>query len=442
MRDDRIPAFLASQGTTPARTLELIIRGLLYLYIFSLPFQRLLVLERNIFLALLVLLPLWCLVSRRHFFLATSIDLPLMMFVAWVGFTLLFAVYPDYSRKEFGKLLQQVVIFYAVVYFLRARPARVSLLYLLLGSAVVVSVYGISQFDLHDGQATKSFFPSEVWLTTYLVLMGPFFMAFAYLQRPGWLRWGFAWASLLSAMCLLMTRSRAGLLSLFIELWVMAWLLKRRSAFAIAGGVTAMILVVALLLLKVDTDPQGHAHLTLHDGSPVRTDVDSVVHRFDIWAFSVAKIQEHWLVGIGYGKDNYKLVYGNESEEVLPGHHSVKEAGVHNLFLALALHVGLPGMMLYLWLMGRLIRRLTRELSKAEDVTARAILLGTMVGVIGLGVRLMFDQMLVGTLAVQFWVVIAIAVLHFHSHRQVDIGDELPARPWPQPLAGTRPTSA
>lgn len=192
-------------------------------------------LERNIFLALLVLLPLWCLVSRRHFFLATSIDLPLMMFVAWVGFTLLFAVYPDYSRKEFGKLLQQVVIFYAVVYFLRARPARVSLLYLLLGSAVVVSVYGISQFDLHDGQATKSFFPSEVWLTTYLVLMGPFFMAFAYLQRPGWLRWGFAWASLLSAMCLLMTRSRAGLLSLFIELWVMAWLLKRRSAFAIAG---------------------------------------------------------------------------------------------------------------------------------------------------------------------------------------------------------------
>ena len=82
MRDDRIPAFLASQGTTPARTLELIIRGLLYLYIFSLPFQRLLVLERNIFLALLVLLPLWCLVSRRHFFLATSIDLPLMMFVA------------------------------------------------------------------------------------------------------------------------------------------------------------------------------------------------------------------------------------------------------------------------------------------------------------------------------------------------------------------------
>ena len=419
MRVDRIPAFLASLGTTHARTLDLIIRGLLYLYIFSLPFQQLLVLERNIFLVLLFLLPLWCLVSRRHFFLATSIDLPLMMFVAWVGFTLLFAVYPDYSRKEFGKLLQQVVIFYAVVYFFRGRAARTSLIYLLLGSTAVVSMYGISQFDLHDGQATKSFFPAEVWLTTYLVLMGPFFMAFAYLQRPVWLRWGLVCGSLVSATCLLMTRSRAGLLSLFIELWVMGWLLKRRSAFMIAGGVTAMILAVALLLLKVDADPQGRVHLALEDGSPVRTDVDSVIHRFDIWAFSLAKIQEHWLVGIGYGKDNFKLVYGNESEEVLPGHHSVKSAGVHNLFLALALHVGIPGMVLYLWLLGRLIRRLTQELSRAEDVTARAILLGTTVGVIGIAVRLMFDQMLVGTLAVQFWVVLAVAMLHFHHAREV-----------------------
>ena len=79
-------------------------------------------------------------------------------------------------------------------------------------------------------------------------------------------------------------------------------------------------------------------------------------------------------------------------------------------------------MMLYLWLMGRLIRRLTGSYPRRRTSPARAILLGNDgFGVIGLGVRLMFDQMLVGTLAVQFWVVIAIAVLHFHSHRQVDI---------------------
>ena len=61
MRDDRIHV-PSIQGTTSARTLELIIGGLLY-SIFSLPFQRLCWCSNVMFLALLVLLPLWCLVS-------------------------------------------------------------------------------------------------------------------------------------------------------------------------------------------------------------------------------------------------------------------------------------------------------------------------------------------------------------------------------------------
>jgi len=441
MKAERIPAFLASMGTSHARTLDLIIRGLLYVYILSLPCQRLLVVERNTFLVLLFLLPLWCVICRRHFFVNTPIDLPVIVFVAWVAFTVPFSAHPAYSLKELGKLLQQVVIFYAVVYFFRERSARISLTYLLLGSALVVSAFGISQFDWHDGQATRSFFPAEVWLTTYLVLMGPFFMALAYTQNNARLGWLYACASILTTTCLLMTRSRAGLLAFFIELWVMAWLLKRRSAFMIAGGATAFILAGALFLMRVETDPNGSTRIALQDGTPVRTDVASVIHRFDIWAFSLSKIQEHWLVGIGYGKDNYKLVYGDEPEEVLPGHHSVKAAGAHNLLLALALHVGLVGVVLYLWLVVRLIRRLVQEFYRAEDMTTRAVVLGAAVGVIGLNVRLMFDQMFVGTLAVESWVVVAVAVLHFNSHHRADREGEMATFSRAPTLGSTLPTS-
>jgi len=39
----------------------------------------------------------------------------------------------------------------------------------------------------------------------------------------------------------------------------------------------------------------------------------------------------------------------------------------------------------------------------------------------------MFDQMLVGTLAVQFWVVLAVAMLHFHHAREVTTpGEDAP----------------
>jgi hypothetical protein len=41
---------------------------------------------------------------------------------------------------------------------------------------------------------------------------------------------------------------------------------------------------------------------------------------------------------------------------------------------------------------------------------SKALLLGVGVGGIGLIVRLLFDHMLVGTLAVQFWVLVALAV--------------------------------
>src|SRR6059036_1713461 len=101
-------ALSLSPDTSPVAllpNLDRIIRGLLYVYIFSLPFRRLLFIERNGFIILIVLLVLWCVVNRRHFFLRTPIDLPLLTFIAWVGFTVPFATFPSYSSKEFAKLL-------------------------------------------------------------------------------------------------------------------------------------------------------------------------------------------------------------------------------------------------------------------------------------------------------------------------------------------------
>ncbi|HMU31541.1 MAG: O-antigen ligase family protein [Nitrospira sp.] len=438
MKISRIPAVWASMEANHGPTLDLIVRALLYVYIFSLPFLPLLVVERNIFLVLLVLLPLWCLLRRRHFFVSSPVDLPLIAFVAWVAFTIPFSAHPAYSMKEFGKLLQQVVIFYAVLYFFRERTARDLLTYLLLGCVLVVSAYGITQFQWYDGQATRSFFPAEVWLTTYLVLLGPLFFSLAYYEVTNRLRYVYGCGSILVTICLLMTRSRAGLVALFVELWVMAWLLKRRSAVTVAGGATVVCLLAALFLIRVDTGSDGQLRLTLRDGTPVRTDGASVIHRFDIWAFALSKIQEHWFVGIGYGKDNYKLVYGDEPEEVQPGHHPVKTAGAHNIVLASALHVGLIGMVLFLWLWGKLVRRLIQECHRTEGSTARAIVVGATVGVIGLGVRLMFDQMLVGTLAVQFWVVVGIAVLHVNSQRESDREGVVAAVSGAATLAGAR----
>jgi hypothetical protein len=114
-----LPMSSAEQATEILPNLERIIRGLLYVYIFSLPFPQLLFIERNGFIILVFLLVLWCAVNRRHFFMRTPVDLPLVALVAWVGISVPFATSPAYSFQEFAKLLQQGLIFYVMVYYFR-----------------------------------------------------------------------------------------------------------------------------------------------------------------------------------------------------------------------------------------------------------------------------------------------------------------------------------
>src|SRR2546422_8994591 len=171
MNSDAGSLIRASAATLP--NLDYIIRGLLYVYVFSLPFHRLLLVERNGFIILMVLLVLWCAVNRRHFFTQTPIDIPLVAFVAWVALTIPFATFPAYSSKEFAKLLQQGLIFYVVVYFFRDPVYRWRLVWMLIGTLSINSLYGIWQFvtDVlpyaREGELAviASFLPGEVWLT-------------------------------------------------------------------------------------------------------------------------------------------------------------------------------------------------------------------------------------------------------------------------------------
>jgi len=65
---------------------------------------------------------------------------------------------------------------------------------------------------------------------------------------------------------------------------------------------------------------------------------------------------------------------------------------------------------LFIWLAVRLSETILTEFRQASDGFARSVLLGVGVGMCGLAVRLMFDQMVVGVLVVQFSVLAAIVM--------------------------------
>jgi len=395
-----------------------LVRVVLAIYIAVLPFKSLLVVERNGFILLLGLLVGWCALNRRLFYSRTAYDMLLLAFVAWVGLTIPFSMAPSYSVKEYGKLLQHMVVFYAVIYFFKGLLYRQVLLGLIGVMAIVIAGYGLSQFNLGNPQAVVSFLPAEVWLTTFLVMVIPFGLALALGEGPSEIRIGGALAVGLMTVCLLGTQSRAGLVALVAELWVMVWFIRSVSTKVVAAIATVCVFAAVILVFNEDAIPVAGVSADIATSLPLKRGFASVIHRFDIWEFALSEIAKHWLVGIGYGSHSYLLLYGQDQEVVMPGHLAITHQGTHNIFLYLALHVGLPGMLLFGWFVVRVVLRTSEEYRQAHDWLSKAVLVGSVVSVVGLILRLQFDQMLVGSLAVLFWVLLAMAVLSYPSYNR------------------------
>ena len=395
---------------------DTVVRVVLAVYIAVLPFKSLLVLERNGFILLLGLLVGWCVINRRLFYSRTSYDMLLLAFVIWVGLTIPFSLAPSYSVKEYGKLLQHMVVFYAVIYFFKGLLYRQVLLGLVGGMAFVIAGYGLSQFNLGNPQEVVSFLPAEVWLTTFLVMVIPFGLALALGEGGPEVRTGGALIVGMMTVCLLATQSRAGLVAFVAELWVMVWFIRSTSAKVVAGLATVCVIAAVVLVFNASTTTAMGPGNDITSVLPIKKDVASVIHRFDIWWFTLSEIAKHWFVGIGYGNHSYFLLYGQDQEVVMPGHAAVTHSGTHNIFLYLALHVGIPGMLLFGWFFARVVRRTSEEYRQAHDWLSKAVLVGSVVSIIGLILRLQFDQMFVGSLAVLFWVLLAMAVLSYPSY--------------------------
>ena len=419
MRYEGIRSLPGAGAAALGLPLERVIRGVLFIYIIALPFQRLLFVERNGFLLLLLLLVLWSAANRTHFFQRTPIDLPLAAFVGWVGLSIPFATFPTYSVQEFGKLLQQVLLFYAVLYFFNTELFRRRLLWALIVVSMIISAYGIEEFfaqagllpAFKQGLMIESFTSGEVWLTTYLVMTIPICLAFLLFEQRRLERGVYAGATGLGVVCLLLTFSRAGLLALLVELGVMIALLRRKVlVVAVALFCVAIIGLEAL---------QKYYNVQQVPGTSLSVRglrQSSLLHRVEIWEFTTKKILQHPLLGIGYGKDNFRLVYAASGEPVQAHYAPVLDAGTHNIFFDLALGAGLPAAAAFVWLLWRIVSTALGKFRASGSLVQKAVTLGVGVSVIGMAVRLSFDQMLVGTLAIQFWIWIALCLGTLRPH--------------------------
>lgn len=392
--------------------LEPIIYGLFFLYVFSLPVRQLLIVERNGFIVIVVLLVLWCVIRKCHFFTRTAIDVPLVMFVFWVGLSIPFAIDPGYSFKEFLKLLQQVLLFYAFVYFFQDFSKKKVLIGMMIGESILISLYGLGQFFLDvlpnkrlgSVDVIAAVFTSEVWLTTYLVVLCPFCIGALVYAKENWQKLLALLGVVTIVSCQMLTFSRAGVLAILLEGIVGFALLNKRWAlpviFITVVGIGAVGWSISQVPYIEETEPTAFSNRKL--------DSSNLIARINVWKLVLSRVADYPITGYGYGKNTFNQVFGDEIRKRHVPVHAEFPMGSHNVFIDFIVSIGLIGSVIFLFLLLSVLFHAYQTFQRAQEGFDRYLSFVLTLLVVGFVVRNSFDHMVVGTLAVLFWVCVGL----------------------------------
>lgn len=234
------------------------------------------------------------------------------------------------------------------------------------------------------------------WLSTYLVLVVPLFIAGWFVYRDWWVRLVLALSLLLGAMAQTASYTRAGWLAHAAQGFGYGLVVRRRPLTIVLIGIGILIGLFILV------NPFGWREAdTLN--------LWTLDARFSVWKLGLADVQDHPFVGVGYGNDTFvkrhqeyvpeAQLYKDEHARVLPA--------MHNTFLMVALGSGLPAFAAFVWIFVAIMRRLVviKNSDLHTDIGVLSLAIG--IAVLGFAVRNGFDYMFAGSMSYLFWILVA-----------------------------------
>ncbi len=350
----------------------------------------------------------------------TPLDIPLMVLLLIALLSLLSAVNPKYSLHEIrGEMLRGILLFYFAVNNLRTSRRAAALIYSMLAAALVMDGYGIIFFLTQGGSLLQPVVrleslhsnPAEFW--TYLIQTAPFLIAGGILIKDKWQRLLFLLVLMGHTLCIYMTFSRLAMIILIVEIGL---------CFLIIGTswkkiLISIVLVTALWVIvsprqfiqtqiQTQTQKEGRSYAQLIP--------PGVQDRFYLWSHAWEHMKEKPFSGLGFGRSSLKYRFpdiDNKDENLW---HS------HNTFLTLAVGLGIQGLLVFVFILARIILHLwpankKKEHFKGYSVPARILILGTLVMLFGYFMNNMVNDLYVNDAALLFWLMVgcSFSLKHF-----------------------------
>jgi putative inorganic carbon (HCO3(-)) transporter len=294
----------------------------------------------------------WLAVGRP--IVRTPLDLPVALLIVMLPVTLWATSLPETTIVQVLRLLTGIGLYYALVNWL-VSPARLRLVLLGLAlSAAGLSVFALFSVEWAFGKlpiipdALYAFLPTlipgvvhrNVMAGTLVILALPIvsWLLFAWGDLRHWERLLFGGAGLMAVSILILTQSRGGLLALGLALMVLIGLRWRWGWAAAAliallgGGAVWMAGKLGLIESLFYADIAGGA-----------------LGRLEIWQRAIDMIRDFPFTGVGLG------AFGPVADRLYPFFiiEPRTTPHAHNLFLQIAVDLGLPGLIAWLaaWLL-------------------------------------------------------------------------------------------
>ena len=291
-----------------------------------------------------------------------------------------------------------------------------------------MSVYGIVEFFMAGGSVIDQWslrtiradsLASEYhWFSTYLLIGLPIVGVWAWFEQVR------LWRILLFSTCaatlfaLFLTYTRGAWLAVAIQTGLLVMLTCSRRLKLVIGGAAILALTVFAAVTALNTSSHAPSETVLHDVQGSTTDLSTAKCRLELWTSGIHDIGQRPIAGWGYGQKTFFQKYRHtQIPHCLPELHNI-----HSSYLSFAFGAGIPALGFFVWVLYRILHDcwagFLRGVSEFQRHLALAILLVT----VGLAVRISFDVMFLGMLAVLFWMLVGL----FFGVQQITVAPSNP----------------
>jgi O-antigen ligase len=335
---------------------------------------------------------------RRELRLVPSIWWAFLLWAGWAALSLTWSIEPARSNKEFLNEIVYVALAFLVCYIGAQAPrAARAIVPTLAAAATLLCSVALYAFLQGVQQYQDGWYGGPGDLSSALLMLMPAVLAAGWYGNRSGSPKALPLALALALFILVAaytTLNRTVWAGLAIELLLLGGLVAIRKKDGTSRRVRSAAVVLAVSVVAGCALIAARVQVERQEADP-NTAVGKDL-RLRIWPEVLQRVEAAPLTGYGFGRGLFRHELTDEFGNGLIWH-------AHNLFLDTALQTGIPGLLLFLLLLGVVVREGWGALRRGVDDGTVACGLALLGVVTGMAVRNMTDTLLVRQNALFFW---------------------------------------